>query len=253
MEIITKNILVRDSLISYLSNNYKKGRKDIIFLHGWGSSKEIWIDLLNNFDDFNIFAIDLPGFGKSNKFNFDAHIDDYSKIILSFIEKLNLSEVILVGHSFGGAVSIKSSIRSEVIKKMVLISSSGIRVSSSKKKILGMVSKFFKPLFKISIFQPIRRSLYRLIGNEDYLDSGALRNIYLNVIDEDLSPLLKQVDINVQLIWADNDIETPLWMGEKMNDEIKDSKLFILNGDHFAFLKDIDTVTKIIKTFIDEN
>ena len=66
-----------------------------------------------------MIALDLPPFGKSDK----SHLFKYSyhnlaTIIIDLIEHLSLSNIVLVGHSMGGQISLYvNRIRPELISK----------------------------------------------------------------------------------------------------------------------------------------
>jgi len=80
------------------------GKKDIIFLHGWGSNKEIMKCFSDNFKEFRHIYIDMPGFGKSpNPYVLTTF--DYAKIIDEFLKSININKDIIIGHSFGGKVA----------------------------------------------------------------------------------------------------------------------------------------------------
>ena len=105
----------------YLNN---KSDTTIVFLHGWGTS-------LEEFDSFkhleeNILLVDFVGFGKSSKITSKLSLYDYVRHLHLLIESLNLNSIILVGHSFGGRVSILYSYLYNV-NKIVLVGSAGIK------------------------------------------------------------------------------------------------------------------------------
>ena len=75
-------------------------------------------------------------------------------------------------------------------------------------------------------------------GSRDYnaLDDE-MRKTFVKVINQDLSELYPRIQSSTLLIWGENDTETPLWMGQAMEQEIRDAGLVIFeNDDHFAYL-----------------
>ena len=64
---------------------------NILILHGWGSSKEVHRDMINSLSKHNkVYALDFPGFGKSEEPKTGWNVDDYVELIIKFIEKNNI-------------------------------------------------------------------------------------------------------------------------------------------------------------------
>ena len=73
---------------------------------------------------FKVYALDLPGFGESQlpKEVFDSA--DYARIVKKFIDMMGIEGHILIGHSFGGKLSILLANKyPSMVEKMVLINS----------------------------------------------------------------------------------------------------------------------------------
>ena len=125
--------------INNLKVNYlEKGpqtKTSVVLLHGWGASIAAFNPIIDNLSKkFKVYAIDFPGFGLSDKPDKSYHVEDYSKIVLEFINKMNLKDVILIGHSFGGRVIIKLVGKLGFCpKKIILVDSAGIRPKKTLK------------------------------------------------------------------------------------------------------------------------
>ena len=101
--------------------------KIIVFLHGWGCSKNIWNKIINKLNNVSILNIDLFGFGESDEPRdyFDTY--EYSYQIFLLLKKLDIKNIVFVGHSFGGRLAILlSSIFDLSISGCVLTSSAGL-------------------------------------------------------------------------------------------------------------------------------
>ncbi len=89
--------------ISYTSCG--KGDTTLLFVHGWGISKEYWKAQMKHFcGRYRVVAIDLPGFGQSGKDRTDWNFDEYTEDIKAVIDQLELKNVILIGHSMSGDI-----------------------------------------------------------------------------------------------------------------------------------------------------
>lgn len=268
-----KEIVVNNLLIKYLNFGHVQsgaGDKCLLFLHGWRSNKEVWQEIVNKvikFSGYQVYAMDLPGFGKSslpkrpldrlgtfhleNK-NIGWNVGDYALLVKEFIEKENLSNVILVGHSFGGRVGIKlASQFPKLVSKLVLVDSAGFVYASEHKHLVSFLAKITKPFFAPKFMQGLRKSIYSILGSEDYLATPELQETFKKVIAEDLSEDMRHITVPTLIIWGEDDKDTPVEFGRTMEIKIKNSKLKILpNAGHFSFLDKPEEFTKVLNEFI---
>jgi pimeloyl-ACP methyl ester carboxylesterase len=101
----------------------------LVFLHGFAAAHNTWHDLARLFpaDRFRLFLLDLKGFGLSAKPRDGAYaVEDQAAMVHAFIREQGFRSVILVGHSFGGAVALRICLHTQgeepyCIEKLVLI------------------------------------------------------------------------------------------------------------------------------------
>lgn len=203
----------------YFSNN---SDKNMIFLHGWGSNKELMQSAFKDaFKDFNHLYIDLPGFGKSIN---DAilHTKDYARIIETFLALININADIVVGHSFGGKVAVLLD------KEVILLSTAGILEPKPLKiKLKILLAKTLKTF-------GIRGNFLRS-KDADNLNNG-MYETFKNVVNEDFSSIFSNFQKKASIFWGISDKATSLDSGEKISKLIKNSRFFALTGDHYFFL-----------------
>ena len=83
----------------------------LVLLHGLGGSLFTWRHVIAALSrEHRVIALDLKGFGQSDK-PFDDHYSaaDQAALVSAFIRKRRLSGVMLVGHSFGGVVALRTA------------------------------------------------------------------------------------------------------------------------------------------------
>jgi pimeloyl-ACP methyl ester carboxylesterase len=237
MEMTEKQIIIQNRLVTYYVSNHESA-SPILFLHGWGSNSTLWFNSLKNItlNKYCVF-VDLPGFGKSEIPEIPWDLAAYVRFVTLFINKLGLPKVVLVGHSFGGSIAIKLAIeKPELISRLILVDSAGVRSKNRRKTFIKSISQFVKPIFKIGFLQNVRRKIYHQIGS-DYLELPLMQETYKKIISEDLSEILGNIKPPTFLIWGANDRETPLVEAEFMKREIPDSQLHIIShAGHFCFL-----------------
>lgn len=138
---MTKKVNLTD--INYIQYGNDKG-KDIVLLHGWGQNIEMMKplgDLLA--DNYHITIIDLPGFGKSKEPDTILDVGDYTEIVHDLLKSLKVVKPTLIGHSFGGRISICYGASYDV-EKLVLCGAPCVKTKKEltlKEKMLKSVKK----------------------------------------------------------------------------------------------------------------
>ncbi|GAG76383.1 unnamed protein product, partial [marine sediment metagenome] len=205
------------TLIKGLEVNYEvigEG-KPLLILHGWGSNSERWQKVGELLAERGVKVIipDLPGFGNSQRPSMAWDLDDYCEFIQEFIKLLNLEKFYLLGHSFGGALAVKCSLKfPEKIDKLFLVSAACFRRKVIKKRFFCIIVKVLKIFSFLPGYQSIRKGFYKfIIRKSDYLNTeGIMKDIYLKIIKEDLSGILSQVQIPTIIIWGEKDDVTKI-------------------------------------------
>ncbi|MBF0099480.1 MAG: alpha/beta hydrolase [Desulfobacterales bacterium] len=107
--------------IAYIREGVQQG-KSIIFLHNGGTDHRIWDHQFNYFKQtHDVIAIDLLGYGLSDKPQINYSLWLYSFLVGEIIRKLELDNVILVGHCIGSAMALHyTSIHPEKIHRLIL-------------------------------------------------------------------------------------------------------------------------------------
>jgi len=251
---VQKQLSINSQLINYYYSQDRTASDSLnyIFLHGWRSDGTIWLDLLKGLEVSQFHCLDLPGFGKSTSPRKAMSLSDYANVVDAFINKLDLKNIVLVGHSFGGRVAIKlASTKPPYLNKLVLVDSAGFSSPSFKKSLSKTVAKGAKPFFKPEFMQPLREKIYATMGAEDYVATPELKDTFVKIISEDLSTDMGSINTPTVLIWGEDDKETPVKTAHKMTSLINDSRLEIIAGaGHFSFLDKPQEFTKLFNSFV---
>lgn len=81
--------------------------KPVILIHGFCETLEIWNGLAEKLaKKYEVFVIDLPGFGNSRLPPAPFSIIDISEKILKWIDQLKINLPVVIGHSLGGYVAL---------------------------------------------------------------------------------------------------------------------------------------------------
>ena len=232
----------------------------ILLLHGWGADIRYFKKTIETLKKkYRVVAFDLPNFGLSGELKRSFNVDDYCDIVIKFLKFLNIKNVALIGHSYGGRIIIKlntKNLENINIVKNVLIDSAGIKHKLSfVKKTRVLIYKFLKKCIYIIPNKKIREkcfdNLKKRFGSSDYKNATKfLRETMVKSINEDLTPYLKNIKKETLIIWGENDTDTPIADAKIMEREIENSGLVILkNTSHFSFLQDEYTYIKVLESF----
>jgi pimeloyl-ACP methyl ester carboxylesterase len=240
-------IKVKDININYIRYG-NKDKQTIVFLHGWGQN----IDMMNPLGEFrkeynDVIILDLPGHGKSEEPKYAWELSDFVEFLKEFLEKLNIENPILVGHSFGGRISLYYASKYKV-KKMILFG------SPFKKEIKkdSLKTKLLKKAKKVPILKNFEEIAKKHIGSTDYrLASPMMRNILVNTVNFDLTEDVKKIKCPTLLVWGTLDEQVPLSRAYELESLIKDAGVVEYEGcTHYAYLERLNQTKNIMNSFL---
>ena len=207
--------------------------KDLVFLHGYLSSKESFYPQINYFSrHFRVTAPDLPGFGGSELIPAAWSVGEYADWLEGFLKERGIAFPHVIAHSFGGRVAIKCLARG-LIDRAVLTGCAGIvkrRTLSYHLKVKSYrLVKKFAPRFAEAKF-----------GSAEYRSlSPLMRESYKKIVNEDLREEAKRIARPVLYLNGERDRETPLSSVKILHECTAGSRLAVLKGcGHFAHLEE---------------
>ena len=161
--------------LSSIRVNYQKAGLEsapaILLLHGLGARASFWMPVIPSLvnQGFQVYALDLPGFGSSESVAELYTPDTVGKLVGEFVEALNLSPVIVVGHSMGGTMTGSFAIANPAcIKALVFVDAFGfsnnlIPVSPSIFYNLAIPSLYYRLTWQSDkLIQPIVKSNFHV-------------------------------------------------------------------------------------------
>ena len=100
----------------------------VILLHGWLCDMETMRPIASSLSqNFKVYLVDIVGFGKSDLPEKPLNTNDFGDFLEEFVNKLEIKNPILIGHSNGGRMIINAVGRGLVTpRKVVLIDSAGL-------------------------------------------------------------------------------------------------------------------------------
>jgi 2-hydroxy-6-oxonona-2,4-dienedioate hydrolase len=247
--------------IRYLDSHNKgkeihRSQHLLLFIHGLGSSAERWLDIPDALSlYFHTIAIDLPGFGGSDKpSDIEYTIEAFSNIVRQFIQKVTIAEqacrnyedkkVTLIGHSLGGYIASKIAATDEggFLGKLVLVDSSGnlerptpllgqyldAAMNPSREKVKNVFEQMVANPLLIS--DALVRGFVDRINNPQskFAFESALRNSANTQIGIENLNKIGEKGIPTLVLWGMYDKVIPVHHSEIFRHAIKDSSVIII-------------------------
>ena len=236
--------------------NIKKSgsNRAIIFVHGSGGTSNTWKNQVKLDIGYDILSFDLPSHGKTSEY-LELSLDLYVDILNRIIRSLKYEEVVLCGHSLGGAI-VQSYYYSfpQRVKALILIGTGG-RLRVSPVILDGLKSNYDEYLKALPSGDFNRRTSVDII--DDYIKETS--TVGANVTFADFSicdtfdTIEKTSSINIPclIIVGKDDKLTPIKYSEFFHNKIENSDLHIIDdAGHMVMLEKPIEVNQAIKDFI---
>jgi pimeloyl-ACP methyl ester carboxylesterase len=160
------------------------GKPPLLLVHGFGASTDHWRKNIAELqEDFQVWAIDLLGFGRSAKPNLAYSGDLWRNQLYDFITEVIKQPTVLAGNSLGGyACLCVAAQHPESVVGLILVNSAGPFSDSQPSKSVNPVQKFIRSILLQSwasylLFQYVRqKSMIRKTLQKVYLDQSAVTN-----------------------------------------------------------------------------
>ena len=248
----------------------------LVLVHGIPTSSFLWRHMIKDLSAYGrVIAPDLPGFGFSDPpQNGDYSISNYARLLESFLETLSLEPATLICHDYGGPIVITYAMKNPDKYKKLIILDTFLHDDLPPMPLSMKIDKVwpFGEIFmglggesiartgledgvvdKALITEEIVKRYYLPQGTPEKLNKamlGTLRAEYkkdLALIEKNIGNIEKPTLI----IWGDKDRFLPLYLGQRIQQDIRGSKLEVIpNCGHFLQEEKPETVTKIIVEFL---
>ena len=198
-------------------------------------------EIINEFNSFqkqseNILSFSTP-----------TIVDYYVECIKELLDSINVKSPILIGHSFGGKISLAYASKYDT-EKLILFGSP-FRPAIKK---LSLKTKLLKKAKKIPVLNKLEGFAKRHIGSDDYKSaSDMMRKILVDTVNLDITEDVKKIKCPTLIVWGTLDEAVPVEDAYILEKLIPDSGIVIYEGcSHYAYLERLSQVVKVIRVFI---
>lgn len=247
-------VIIEGGLVHY--EVLGRGRP-LILIHGWLGSWRYWVPTMDDLSDrYRTYALDLWGFGDSDRRRGGYPLADYVALVRRFMDEMGIVRAPLVGHALGGVVALRMAVESPERVEQVM----GVSV----------------PLDGTSIGRPLvtlsgngndilARVLGRRMASEypeirleaSKTDTLAVSDTVRAIMQMDLRRDLALITVPVLLVYGKRDTliqkpgeeGRPVWQGEDDN-----VRVICLEGSrHFPMLDEMNKFNRLLRQFLDTN
>ena len=231
----------------------------LLILHGWGSNSGRWqrvTDLLRK-QEIEALVLDLPGFGIVSSPKRPWTRDDYINWIFQKAKERNWEKFNLLGHSFGGGLSVKIAVAfPEKVEKLILCAPAIIRRKRLKTYLFYQLAHIGKKIFSLPGLKKLepyaQRLIYKLAGSRDYyVADGVMKETMKKLGDENLEDLLAKIKAPTLIIWGKKDDVLPLRDAQELKEKITGAELKIISEvKHSPHREAPEELAEIISQFV---
>ena len=212
----------------------------VIFIHGIGQAMYTFRKNVRVLSEHcHVISIDLLGHGLSDKPDIDYTINDFSKLIVDFMDAMNIEKASLLGFSTGAIIALDVAIKyPKLVTRLILLSTGGVtknyhwQIKHLSTPILSdiLFTLFNKSMLKNVIedayYDPslvtgdLVRHYFKVLSNRENLDSTIVA--YSNWDDSNIAYELSSIEAPAYIFWGENDKWHPLEMLELYEDALSD-------------------------------
>jgi pimeloyl-ACP methyl ester carboxylesterase len=224
----------------------------IIFVHGSGGCADIWRYQTAHFPDNH--AVNLPGHphGQIHK-----SVEECVDWLTKYIKGRGCKDVVLAGHSFGGAIALMYALRYPRELRGIVIIGSGAR--------LRVHPRFLTPCEEAikgdgQSWSELVEEMYRstpagykreIIEKQKAIGPAVMLNDFLCCDKFDIMNRVHEIRLPALIICGESDVMTPVKYANYLGAKIANSKVVIVpQAGHFVFAEKPEVVNKAIEDFV---
>ncbi len=266
------------SELQLTSKSYGEG-DPVLLIHGFGASSYSWRHIIEPLaQKYRVITIDLKGFGESPKPRDNAYsVYEQARLVRNFILENDLKNFHIIGHSYGGGVALATSIflvssHPNLQRSLVLIDS-----IAYPQELPGFVKILATPVLGPLVIYAIPNSiqvkslLKKVYFNDAMIPQSAIDHYAKNLskpnakyatlasvrqmLPEDLQQFSENyasLTLPTLIIWSSNDEIVPLAIGERLHENLPNSKLIVLSDvGHAVQEEEPSLVLPYLQEFLD--
>jgi pimeloyl-ACP methyl ester carboxylesterase len=244
------------------------GKRNLILVHGAGGDHTHWPAELRRLGDVNVYALDLPGHGRSGDQG-RTTVDDYASSVHLFVQTLGLGRVSVVGHSMGGAIAQVLALRQPSWLDRIVLVATGARLrvhprileglrraqaedprkSASNADLEATIDTICRRAYGPSTDEQILRNGRRKLLD---VDPNVIFGDYIACDNFDVMDQVREIKLPTLIVVGSADQMTPPKYGHFLHEQIPNAQLVeITNGGHMVAVEKPTEVAQAVARFLE--
>lgn len=245
-------------------------RPTVVMLHGFASALENWIGVIPALKgDYRILALDLKGFGWTDRPEGDYSPQAQAKLVESLMEQRGVKSAAIVAHSWGSSVALALALDApERVERIALYDAWVYEEQLPTFFLWARAGSLGETLFWLFYKEQPDVKMAMAFYDQRYVTQGLVDEVeramerpgtsaaalaavrgqrYALVQDR-----YRTINKPVLLLWGREDVVTPVWVGERLLRELPDARLVVYPGcGHFPMIEALAASNRDLKAFLD--
>ena len=255
-------VKVGETKIRYLEEG--SSNSNIVLIHGLGGFAERWsavIPLLSK--KYHVIALDLPGYGYSDKPSIDYTPEFFLKFIFDFLDSMGIRKTHMIGTSLGGQIVAECAItQNKMIEKIALVCPAGIMKGSTPTLDAYSMAALYPSYDTVKTAYEMMTDSNKKVSNdtiEDFIKRMTQSNAKMAFMStilalKNASPIterLSNIMVPTLLIWGAHDTMIPIKYANDFASSIKNCRLEIMeNCGHTPHIEEPAKFSQIVLNFL---
>ena len=228
--------------------------KPVLFLHGWLGSWRYWMPTMEAISDKNrTYALDLWGFGDSDKSKPRYTISDYVAQVDGFVTNRGIHEAPIIGHALGAIVAVEYAVRHPNRAKKIMAISLPLNADCISRRLIDFAnnSVFAKMIWwrQVATHKDVQKEAEKT-------GEGAISQSIASVAEIDLMSRIQRLsqleDAMLLAVYGEkDDVVEPLPVGQLNGDWSNIRPIGLSDSRHFPMLDETAKFTRLLKDFLD--
>jgi pimeloyl-ACP methyl ester carboxylesterase len=245
------------NLYYYTNGDEAHGRAPVVLIHGAGGHHLYWPPQIRRITGHRIFAVDLPGHGRSDGIG-RHRIEDYVDDILGFMAAVGINAAVWIGHSMGGAIALQAALQNprRVLGLVLIGSGARLRVDPKLLEYATRETSFpaaLQLLGERSFSEASDPRLRQLaLQRMAEMRPGVLQGDLLACAAFDASDRLSDVHVSSLILLGEHDQLVHPRNSEMLREGLRDSELRVIRGaGHMVMLERAEETAAALRQFLD--